>query len=485
MSANEGSLGNGNTSIDVALPALSESDSWITTTGIDDPQIPGTGTPLPADATSAVEAPVSVVTDDRKPLIEEPVADDKALAAKAEVKTDADVAAAVIEPEDKDLSPVEQKVLAELPEAERPAARRKFRNHQYFMDRFLDLHKPIEEVRAHLKERSGIRYGQLESTVLKDVYSNPGPALANLYKQDPAQFAKLAVAVFQGDPNAFAGLVAARKDVTPKQIQEALDFHAQHKDKVFEDDASLPKTIDDDTYADLEHYFPELAPKLKTALSLVPQLQTENASLKTATEAAAKPADQSGEEQQRAAEAAAEKEEQQLWNMGRDAVSDFVYKHAMDPKKGAGVAVTPEERKNAPEVALLKDIKSDILFNGLEVEGKILIPSFHQGLTAWGKDREDFMKILTDTVQFANAREKENVLAQTEKVYPFAMTYYDDRLKDDIFKRMDDLIEMAVGKVTATPKQDPIVPAPVPAPNSGQGAQPTDWLITHALNNSV
>jgi hypothetical protein len=484
MSANEANLGADNTAIAVVTPTLSPEDSWITSLGINDPI---DGTPLPTDAgadadQSAAGAgiePASVVLDD--PLgagIDKPIAAADPAAVEPAVGADADL----------QLSPVEKKVLSEIPEAERPAATRGFRN-RYFMDRFLDFDKPMVEVRDHLKERSAVRYGQLRDTIVGEVFAEPDPALKALFESDPTQYGKLAMAVYLGDPASFVNFVTGRKDVTPAQIREALDFQALNKDKVFEA-APADGLISESQYEDLTTYFPDVAPKIKSALAengtLREQLAAVNTKIQSLEAAASKPAPAVAEPA-KADDADQEltQQRQQLWDDGRDAVVNFVAKIATSATKGAGITATADERTKAPRVALLKDIKGDILWNGLESDGKLLLPDFHVGFTTWGKDRQEMSKVLIDASRYVDALEKENVIAQAEKLFPFAALYYEDRLKNPVFALVDELIEIATKAGNKPVQFDTHVPATVPTTKAQPGAADSDWIVRDAIARSA
>jgi len=386
-----------------AMGMPGEDMSWITDFHIDDTIVP-IGAPLPeADKVSTdkpVEAVAEASTKPGDPVIPADAKADAAPEAGLETKPDVaepDKAVAKVD----DLSPEEQAIVNAAPEAERPAVTSKLKR-SYFMDHFLNPEKPKEEVRAHLAEKSPSQYAEFETAVIAHNLAKPDEFCRDLYARDHDSYGKLATEVYKADPKFFAKQVTGRDGVDPDTVKTALDFYERNKD-VISDDEPL-SALDEETLAEMEKYFPEKVPVLKAQLEAAQKLKTENDSLK----AAAKPdeaVDPKIAEAQQQAEAA--RVENEIWDVARDTVGDFIEQKALS---SAGIAVTAEERTAAPMVALLKDFKAQVLFFGLNVDGKQLIPSFHEGFTAWGKEREPFKQAITHMAKFASAHEKDNVV---------------------------------------------------------------------------
>jgi chemotaxis protein histidine kinase CheA len=501
MSTPEGQLGGGASVAEVTLPQLDPTDSWLTDFHIDDP-IDLVGAPLPAEAGQAgtEEKPTEPIAEAAKEtVVEEPKPADAAKPAVAAAPVPGEEpkpaeAAPVVEPakaavgEEEQLTAAEEAAIAAVPEAERPAFTARIKGQRFMSDFYLNHDKPMVGIREHLREKSPSRYGELETSIIADHLAKPAEFCQNLNTQDRQTYIKLANEIYNGDPKYFAKQVTGRDNVEPETVQTALDFYERNKDRITDDDP-LATDYDEETWAELERYHPELVPDLKAKLAAAKTASEENKTLK-----AAKPEEADADpNKQRAAEAealaTAARVETEAWDAGRDTVSDFVEQLAKDPTTGAGIAVTPEERKSSPLVARLKDFKANVLFDGLVEDGKQLLPGFQEGLTTWGKERPQFKEVIDHMAKFAKAGEKHNVLDVVTRMFPQAKTYYEDRLKHPIFKEIDDLLALVTAQGSAKPRMDPIVTGALPSGGKATpgAAQPTGnansdaYLIADAI----
>lgn len=518
MSANlSGDLG-GTAAADVALPVLAAEDAWILETAIDEPST-GLEAPLPTDASTdatkgatagAVTTPNPAAAqppaklDDVKPVVDAAavaaVAAPAAIDAKAEAAKAAEVKPADLAPAAKDavgkpadaapdpeLSAKDNAVVNSLPDAERSEAANRFKR-SYFMDHYLNPAKPAEEVRQHLEERSPSQYAKLETSILETRLSKPDVFARDLYQRAPETYSSLASEIYRGAPKYFAKMVTGRDDVTPEQVQTALAFHDKHKDDVTDEVQALT-AADEAKIAEMEEYFPDEAVRLRKTLEDNARISEENKTLKAAQTKDAPVDPNKAREAEAVQQAAIAKEVSELWDLGRDAVGDFIVTKAYDPVNGVGIHVTAEERANAPLVARLKDFKASVLFQGLEVDGKPLLPDFHEGLTEWGKDREGFKDAILAMDKFTQAREKKNVLEVADSAKPFAAIYYSDRMKHPIFAEIDSLIALVTERGQTTPKFDRQVPGHLPSTGGAAPVnQPADsdaYLVADALGRAT
>lgn len=478
-----------------ALAIIDPADAWITSpqyiSGPADTDL----APLPDASEATIEQPIvevdaALIRDEDMPGYVAPAKDDKKEKVVAKKEGEGDEKVEVADP---DLSEAENKMLAAVDEAERPAAKAKFKR-LHFEDHYLNLDKPIGEVRTYLKERSGVRYNELEGDIVKDLLAKPDEFCATTYKRDPKTYAALATAVVLGDPATSAAiLTGSTKPVDPATLKTALAFYEANKDRVFENSDKDLAVLDDDMMTEMTRYLPDATPAVRAALEKAQRaqsLESENSTLKSelASAKAAPKEAAAGED----AAAVAEQKEQELWDLGRDTVTNFVFKLAADPIKGAGIVVTPEERKKSPLVARLKDLKANVLFDGINEGDKPLLTSFQQGFTEWADNRKGFKEKMLHTLRFVKAGEKHNVVEVAESLFPLAQTYYEDRLKHPIFKELDALIEIVSKKSAEAPKRDVHIPGRLPAAKGAGTAQPESlsghsdaYLIADAVRRSA
>lgn len=499
--------------ISAGLPG--EDLSWITSTHIDDAN-DGVATPLPADASTEVgadikptaasaEEPKPPVVEEPKPAEEKPAIEAKPAAPKPDEVAAAKAAEAKPEDEvlkaadlDPELTPAESDLIKTLPEADRAEAVEKAKKSRYFKDHFRGT-RPISEINQHLQELSPSRHAELTSAIIADNLAKPDEFCRSLYEKDPQSYSKLATEVVRGSPATIIQIATGRA-ATPEEVTTALDFHERYKDNIPE--AGELTEFDDEKKKEWEQYFPDDVPLITAQLAAAKKDREELAALKSKEQPQP---DEKATEAAKASEAAAQaaivREVNGLWDVARDTIGNYVESLATNPQNGAGVYVSPEERKAANadpnsitgRVALLKDLKANILFDGLNSDGKELLPKFEQGFTEWGKEREPFKDALAHMMKYTEAREKDNVLAGTTKLFPSAKTFYEERLKHPIFSMIDDLITFVVEKGSVAPKVDAQIPGQLPsaagggkaAPGANGNANDDSWLIADGLARST
>ncbi len=462
--------------IEAPLPALDggfegEDLSWITTTAIDnDDPAESEDAPLPDPSVEA--APAAAPAVEAKPA--ETVEDPKAAVEEPKVEPAPEPVKAAGEEE---LSDQDRRMIEALPEAERPAAQARMKR-TTFMDHYLS-EQPATEIRDHLKERSPERYAELESAVWEERLNKPDTFCADLFQRNPELYQALAAEVHRGDPAFFTKQITGRADVEPDYVKTALDFYERNKDSIEDEGSVSLSELDEAKLAEIERYFPDELPAIKHALELAAKAKAEEPDKPEAkTDEQPK-----GLTREAVLEAAAKEDE--LYDVARDVVGEFVVTKAMNPTTGIGIVVTDQERKSAPLLAGAKDIKGSIFLNGLKTpDGKTVLPSFDEGYTKWAADRTDVP--ILKVKKFVDAGEEKNVREVSTELLPSADAYYQERLKNPIFQLLDNIIRTVAQTSTKTPIFDPIVTGALPAQGNGKrsvgGAHSDDYLIQDAVN---
>lgn len=467
--------------VDASLPAIAEiqgspDDSWILNTAIDEP-VDEVAASLPgADGDAATEAAAA--------------ASEKPAEAAGEKSGDAEPK----EPDEK-LSEEDEKAVAALPVEQQPEERAKRR--KVFMDHFISADSPekMEGVRSHLFERSPSQYGALENSVLSHVLSDQTRFCRDYYGRDPEGYSKLAREMFLGNPEAFLNAATGREGVTPDQVTTALDFYDRNKDRIT-DDADL----DGELPADLDTYYPEVANSIREAWRIAKEQKAaaaNNGGDKTTQ--TAKPEDQAAREREQQAQAEQQRaisaEISGLYDTARDVVGDQVVRLASDPAKGAGITVTDQERKDAPLLAALKDMKRNALFYGLnDDKGNPVLPHFQEGFIKFAEENPAFKDTFMNMTRFINAREKKNVEEMASKIASIPngengtllQDYYTERLKNPVFAAIDQLIDLVAKQGSAPPKFDRNPIGGLPSQTGGRkrttaNANDDSYLIADAI----
>lgn len=347
---------------------------------------------------------------------------------------------------DPELTAEENEIVKSRPEAEQGETARKLKAAR-FEDHYLNPEKPAEEVRTYLETKSPSRYGELEQTIFERRLADPDSFAADYFQKNPEAYGKLALAVFKGNPDYFVKAIAGR-EADPQTVRTALDFYERNRDRVTDEDAPelTPEKLEE-----IRQFFPEDADAIEQAFKDAKQARAA----KPDEAKAEKPQPEKPAEQQQAEilkqQQAIKADQDKAWNAGYSDIQTYLTKKA---EASAGVLVTENERKLAPDVAMLKDLKRHLLFEGMGDD----LPHFEKGLGEWGENREGFAESLKAMGRFSQAREPDNVRAAARKLVPHADRYFDERLKHPVFQRLDSLIALAVKASNPESTAEEIVP---------------------------
>jgi len=353
---------------------------------------------------------------------------------------------------DPDLTAEENELVRSRPEAEQGETARKLKAAR-FEDHYLNPDKPAEDVRSYLEGKSPSRYGELEQAIVARRLADPETFAADYFRKSPEGYGKLALAVFNGNPAYFAKALTGR-EVEAQTLKTALDFYERNRDRVPPDDAP---DLSPEELAEVEQWTPEIAGKVKAILESKADVARQRAEVEAAK---AKPEPEKPAEERQAEllkqQQAIKADQAKAWDAGYSHFESYIGKKA---ETAAGVLVTPKERELAPQVALLKDLKREILMQGMGED----LPDFERGLYQWaeGRDertREAYLQSVAAMGRFSEAREPDNVLSAARKLIPHADKYFDERLNHPVFAQLDALIALAVQAANPKSTAEEIVP---------------------------
>lgn len=402
-----------------------------------------------------------------------------------QTKADSDTAAPPARPDDDpDLTPAENEIVRSRPKAEWGQTRRAFKaarleaqflNPAYAPDQFIE----------RLQQKSPSRFADLESALLTRRLSDPDGFARDLFQRSPEEYGKLALSVFHADPDYFIRELTGREAVSATAVRQALDLHDRYSAGEM-NGAAGAELFTPEELEELEQFFPDQATKLRQAQSTQP---AQSATASTDPRLAELEAKLKGfeeqqttqrQEQARQEQARLAAESSQIWDAGEDHLESFLREKA---EQEFGLTVTAQEREGAPLVALLKQLKSDILFEGLGTD----IPDFKRGLGDWGKSKPNFMESLQSMLHYAQRRERDNALSAADALKPHADAYLNERLRLPIFKQLDDIIGVLTAGAEKPPHADEtFVPGQAAAhsqqaPSSDPLGRINDWLVSDAL----
>lgn len=467
---------------DPAAPVVDDAadfGSSLVEFGLDEIQEPAT--PLPGDAT-----PLSVVAPVDKPGEKIDVPAVPAKPADAAPVKPADAAPVTIDPEkaaadfnpdakpedkpasiapvvdatadDPELSAEANALVQSRPEAERDLLRQTLKAAK-FEDHYRSA-KPIESVRDYLEKASGSRYGELTDSVIEKTLADPAAA-HDYFSRNPERYAKVAEAVFKGDPKYFTDQLTGRTDKTPEQVREAIAFQERYKDAVPTVDNKV-ETLTPDELAEIEAVFPDMAKKI-----------AQHAEGSSSEAELAKLQDEV--KQFRQAKAAEEETKRQAEVTTRQTTMDTTWDKSYDRLSGyVDTKVEPVSdtvRTTAPDVANLMDVRRTALIRGL---GDFL-PQFDKGLGQTFAKNDIFMERLTNMHKFAEKGELDNAQRAADSLKPFVDKYLDMRKEHPIVKWLDQAIASAQTSQAVPPKADPFVPG-----NPNAGSQPAPLTDANA-----
>lgn len=345
-----------------------------------------------------------------------------------------------------------------------------------FWDHYLNPAKPAEEVRQHLQDKSGSRYGELEQAVLQQRLADPQRFAADLFQRDKEAYGKLALEVFNADPQYFVQKLVGR-DVDPKQISTALEFYERNKDGVpnqvltKENISELREVFGDDPewiarFDKLERGLagdaakPELPADVQAKLDEYDKYKAAEAEKQTTEQT----------EQQKAIQI----EQANIWDEAKSSVESYITSKANEEYS---LAVTDEERKSSPLVAQLKDLKRSLILHGMPG----VLPSFEEGLTEWGKAREDFKEKLAPMAYYSDQRERENAKEAAQGLFPFTDKYMQERIKAPLFAQIDELIKLVTESSNKAVDAEEIITGSHLGSQTGEAGNEWGWLEKDAF----
>jgi len=384
-----------------------------------------------------------------------------------------------------ELTPEEKALIQSRPAAEQPELTRRFKTAS-FMGHYLDPTFPAENVCQHLEERSPSRYAEIVETIILKQAADPSSFADYLYRLAPQQYGQLALEVFNGDQNFFikqltgkdldaAGLKAAAEAYNPAAAPPTngaapAGEPAFTKDEL--DDVRL--YLGEDFAKKIEGLKVSTPPDNKELESL----RKEVADLKG--KAPEPPADPKEQEALQAKQEALRTQRDETWGSVIDTVEDFIGAYADDAKTGLGLKVTDEERKLAPEVATLKDIKRDIFINGIGDS----FPYYEKGFGEWGMESNEFKQILAQALHYSEKTEKPNAVAAAQRLLPFADRYNKERLKHPVFQILDTAIHLMAARTNPKTTNDAIIPG-APVNSQSQPSDITRRIGDYLLNDAL
>jgi len=431
-----------------AVETPSETGNWLVELALKEGQESSAEkTPLPAEASPGSEA-------------KEPPAPATTPADTTEAAPPLDA-----KPEDEELTPEEQELVKSRPEAEQPELGRRLRTAR-FMSRYKDPENPVVGIREHLEQQSPSRYAELQYAVIEHALQDPAKFADLVYQKNPELYGKYALETVNADPEFFIQHLSGKK-LDVQSLRAAVEQFDPTKPVATP--ATLPPgVLTPEEMEDVRLYLgEEIAEKLEKAAVPV-----------KAEPPPPDPAQQKAVfEQMRQVEAEADR----VFSSGVKVVDDYAAKYADDGKTGLGLKVSEEERKLAPEVALLKDFKRMLFFSGLG-DG---LPAFEKGFGEWGKDSPEFNKLLGQAWHYAEKREEANTQEAARALLPYVDKYIREaRMKHPLFAVLDNAIKRLAAQTNPKVPNDAIIPG-APANSQPQASEPQRRIANYLLADAL
>lgn len=491
MSMQEAEITGASTALPVDEAAFNDAMSF----GIGESVTVPPATPLPAAgaegdaaAKERVETGAESQNDKTGTELDPKPDDDAAKAAAAAGGAGAEGDAATLA--DPELTAAQNALVQSAPAAEQPALAAQLKR-AHFIDYFLDPATERSAVVDKLIEKSPAQFTGLADEIVRRRFEDPVKGLGEIYARDKDLYGKIALATYNADKPFFNKLASGRDSVDTERIQTALDFYDTNKDRIpAEGDAgkaiftkeeldSIKEYQGEEAYAKA-NAANEAALKPATPPAPVKDEKTE-AELKELREFKAKQ-DQVEKEKQNGQisqqQAEAKEKFEQTYAAGYNVVDSYVRRRLDDDgENGFGLKVTDEERKLAPEVADLKDIKRSLILKGAGERG-----DFEHAFGEWGQTQEDFKKAGAAMGFYSARYEKQNTIEAANKLVPFADTYLNQLAADPLVKRIDGLIAEAIVRNGKKPRVETFVPGAAAAVAGGASDDPVDFLNNHGIN---
>lgn len=306
---------------------------------------------------------------------------------------------------------------------------------------FMNPNCPPNVFVDNLAAKSGMRYSQVESEILK----------RNI-EADPVAFLHKAFEATQdesGHSEPYKRLIDSTIATNPDYVQHVLasqgfkvtkagdaDTPAEtngHADLTNYTDEEIDGIKDSAAFQQFTETFPEDAEKISSVLDATKELKAKQSAEPTDADKAADA--ERVKTEQTAAEAQLAKYNGDFSSVYEASVTNHV-NTKLD--KEFGLAVSPEEKEKNPDMALLKEAKRKlILSGGLNGSG-----DFDNDLYNWGQDRPAFKAAAKAMVEYTRAGEKDNAAAAAKDLAPFAEMFLAERMKLPEVAQIDKLIQM-------------------------------------------
>lgn len=289
----------------------------------------------------------------------------------------------------------------------------------------------------NLQKKSAMRYGQLESEILK----------RNAEGQDPTTFlAKIFEATKdeQGHSEAYQRLLDASINTNPEYVMQAmkragyeLTSGQSGKTAVELTDADIDGFRESTAFTQLNEILPDDAAKLSEILDSAKVDKAEVARLAQELETAKTAGDETPEQKQ-AREQQAATYQTNITNF-ESVYSTNVTTHVntlLD--KTYGLETSADETAKSPMMSRLKAAKRAIIMNG-GIDGK---GDFDNELYKWGENRPAFKQAAKAMVEYTAAGELDNAKRAAREMQPFVDLFLAERAQSDDVKFIDEMIQL-------------------------------------------
>ncbi len=399
---------------------------------------------------------------------------------------------------DRELSPEENALVESRPEAERAEVRQKLKAAK-FEGNYLNPAFPPKEVADYLHTLSPSRAEEvLVEMAGSAIGRDPARFGVALFEKYPDQYGHLVVNALHGAPDAALRVLLRRSDVTVADVLKRLEgAPVVSPSPVGAEQAAAEAApefeVTEDFEEDLRKFFPDEADAMLAKLKAAPTPKAEPAPQPAQpTPEQAKEAAEAGKtgegaqaQQQQPAHGLSAPEHYATFDKGVAEVEGFITSKLDDPAH-FGLAVSAEERTQAPEVARYKEMKRDAVLKGNEKEG---VPGFEQGFVKWvegvGSERDKalFNEVTKNMAHFARRGEEANVLREAGRLKSLADIYLTTaRLKHPYFAWLDTKITEAAASAQRLPHTETVTTGAGAASRAAAATDPGQDFMREALS---
>ena len=339
----------------------------------------------------------------------------------------------------------EEKYINSLPKPEREQARRWFKNSR-MQTTFLNPAVPADQWVNNLKAKSEMRFGEVETAILRQGAEDPIKLLSRIYEatQDKEGFsenyARLLDTAIKTNKDYVVDVLKREGLNVSEAVSESSPANTDNSTQV--KSAELEELENSFAFQQLTEAFPEEAEKILAGLK-------ERDALKE--QLAKNPAEKSelSDEEKQKAETEKQQQEAQVKQQNEEAqaritVFESAYQENVTAhvenklKKDYGLEVTEAEQKANPLMAFLKQAKATVITRGYGENAE----DFDEGLYKWGQERPAFKQAAESMIAFAKAKEKDNAASAAKELKTFADMYLTERLKMPEVKMIDQIIKI-------------------------------------------